>query len=374
MDGDPLARAHSKYQSVRRLGNGAFGIVNQARLLSPSQACDEEFVAIKFIPRDKTTPKCLEAEVLNMRKLDHPHIIAFREIFLTREYICLVMEYAPGGTLKSLMKRTGPLPETRARWFFQQLMLAVDYSHQRGIVNRDIKLENSLLMRTEPPLLKISDFGLSKDARNSSPRSFVGTLRGGYIAPEVLEAEGRSTYDGTAADVWSCGVMLYYMIFNQGPFCAEQSGETATRDFIRLMLARQRKSEYTIPQGISASGELWHLIQQMLQPVAANRISVAEIMAHPWFTVGLPPGAANMNKMYLQHGYLQEGRQSEEDVKDILAEVRAGFARAVRQGTRDPRPDPNAAGMNCRGDEMNTMFIDDEIDGYRLEHPSGFET
>jgi serine/threonine-protein kinase SRK2 len=75
----------------------------------------------------------------------HPHIIQFKEVFLTPKFICIVMEYASGGSLFQYVHKQGRLKEAVARWFFQQLVVAVDYCHKRGVANRDIKLENTLL-------------------------------------------------------------------------------------------------------------------------------------------------------------------------------------------------------------------------------------
>jgi serine/threonine-protein kinase SRK2 len=75
----------------------------------------------------------------------HPHVIQFKEVFLTRRFICIVMEYATGGSLFQYVQRQGRLKEAVARWFFQQLVVGVDYCHRKGVANRDIKLENTLL-------------------------------------------------------------------------------------------------------------------------------------------------------------------------------------------------------------------------------------
>lgn len=89
--------------------------------------------------------KYVETEIVNHSLMHHPHIIQFREVFLTSKFICIVMEYAGTGTLHAYVRKFGHLKESVARWFFQQLALAVDFCHKKGVANRDIKLENTLL-------------------------------------------------------------------------------------------------------------------------------------------------------------------------------------------------------------------------------------
>jgi serine/threonine protein kinase len=106
--------------------------------------------------------KNVEREIHNHRSLHHPHIIKFEEVILTEQHIGIAMEYAAGGDLFDFVVSRNGLAEDEARWFFQQLICAVDYMHHKGVVNRDIKLENSLLTNHVKPLLKICDFGYSK--------------------------------------------------------------------------------------------------------------------------------------------------------------------------------------------------------------------
>jgi hypothetical protein len=78
--------------------------------------------------------------------LRHPHVIQFKEVFLTSEYICIAMEYATGGSLFHYVQKNTRLKEAVARWFFQQLIIGVDYCHKRGVANRDIKLVRTLYL------------------------------------------------------------------------------------------------------------------------------------------------------------------------------------------------------------------------------------
>lgn len=93
------------------------------------------------------------------------------------------------------VKKKNGLNEGEARWFFQQLIVGLDYCHQMGVASRDIKLENTLLDGGPWPLLKICDFGYSKHEQfNSKPGSRVGTPA--YLAPEVILNKRGQTYDG----------------------------------------------------------------------------------------------------------------------------------------------------------------------------------
>ena len=146
--------------------------------------------------------KYVERELLNHNRLLHPHIIQFKEVFLTNEFLGIAMEFAPGGDMFQYVKQRNGLQEYEARWFFQQLIIALDYCHKIGVVNRDIKLvcmrlnvlctclaalhlphsalalswqENTLLDNSKRPLVKMCDFGYSKHAKDSLPKSKVGT-------------------------------------------------------------------------------------------------------------------------------------------------------------------------------------------------------
>lgn len=132
--------------------------------------------------------RCLsaEAEIVNHSLLRHPHVIQFKEVFLTTDFICIAMEYATGGSLFQYVQRAGKLKESVARWFFQQLIIGVDYCHRRGVANRDIKLENTLLQVVNGlplPLLKICDFGYSKADFKSAAKSKVGMAEGCAAMP-----------------------------------------------------------------------------------------------------------------------------------------------------------------------------------------------
>eukprot|EP00889_Picochlorum_renovo_P003913 jgi/Picre1/30943/NNA_006302.t1 len=111
--------------------------------------------------------------------------------------------------------------ERLARWYFQQLICAVDFCHKLGIANRDIKMDNILLCGTgeHQDLIKLTDFGLSKDDNaHSPPNTCLGTVV--YFAPEIIRVivDANKEYDARKSDVWSCGIVLYAMVSGKFPF------------------------------------------------------------------------------------------------------------------------------------------------------------
>lgn len=281
------------YEQICLLGQGTFGIVVKAMDLRTDPSLE---VAIKLLPRGdivKSYKTYVKREIENQSRLRHPLIITIKEVFLTPGHLAIAMEYAQGGDLFNYTlghRPMGRLAEQQARWIFQQLIIGLDYCHSRGIANRDLKLENLLLDRDghdgTRPLLKICDFGYSKHEMNSSAKSGVGTPA--YMAPEVILADNH--YDGKRADIWSCGIILYAILFGRYPFDAREPR------FARKIVT----ANYVVPSHPQVSTECLDILRRVLVADPQRRISMEEIKTHKWFTRGLPPGALEMNEFLLQ--------------------------------------------------------------------------
>ncbi|KAK9811017.1 hypothetical protein WJX73_006755 [Symbiochloris irregularis] len=280
--GDDFLAGHPRYQQLHYLSRGLFGYVVLAMDKTTGQ-----LVAVKFIERtlDKLT-RNVEREIINHSSLSHPHIVHFNECFLTVRHLAIVMEYCAGGNMWQYVADNRGLDEDRARWFYQQLILALDYIHKMSVSNRDIKLENTLLDTSQPntkPLLKVCDFGYSINESLSLPRTAVGTP--GYVAPEVLT--NRRRYDGKLTDVWSSGVMLYAMLFCQYPF--ERPGDEQDKKRNQLVMQRTVNVQYEFPAHKPISDECRDLLARIFVADPGQRITVREIHHHPWFRHGMPP-------------------------------------------------------------------------------------
>ena len=132
----------------------------------------------------------------------------------------MALDLAEGGELFDFMMYTGAFSEPVAKAIFSQLTSALAFCHERGIYHRDIKPENLLLDSNFQ--LKVADFGLA--AMRASPEELLKTECGtrSYMAPEVL---ARQQYDGSKADCWSAGVVLFIMLSGNPPFQMARPGD-----------------------------------------------------------------------------------------------------------------------------------------------------
>lgn len=177
----------------------------------------------------------------------------------------IVIELAAGGDLLSYVRKRRTLKEDVAKSLFRQLVTALSYCHQKGIVHRDIKLDNLLL--TIDGQVKICDFGVSKQIQPGE----VMTERCGtpaYIAPEVLQEKG---YSGCKSDLWSAGVVLYAMLYGSVPFKANNMAEL--QDQIRA-------GDYQLKDTVPAPAR--DLISKILEIDPNKRLNTAQILSHPW--------------------------------------------------------------------------------------------
>uniref|UniRef100_A0A1D1ZH08 non-specific serine/threonine protein kinase n=1 Tax=Anthurium amnicola TaxID=1678845 RepID=A0A1D1ZH08_9ARAE len=259
-----------RYELGRLLGQGTFAKVYYARNLKSGQS-----VAIKVIDKEKVQKAGMmdqiKREISVMKLVRHPNVVQLYEVMATKSKIYFVIEYVKGGELFNKVAK-GRLKEDVARKYFQQLIDAVDFCHNRGVYHRDLKPENLLL--DENGDLKVSDFGLSALAESRRQDGLLHTTCGtpAYVAPEVLSRKG---YDGAKADLWSCGVILFVMLSGYLPFHDSNLME---------MYRKIGKAEFKCPSWISS--EVRKLLMRMLDPSPATRISAEKIMETSWFKKG----------------------------------------------------------------------------------------
>lgn len=181
------------------------------------------------------------------------------------------MEYVPGGELFDYLVRKGRLPPHEALHYFQQICYAVDYCHRFNICHRDLKPENLLLDKDKN--IKVADFGM---AAWQADENLLETSCGSphYASPEIVA--GRS-YNGSASDIWSCGIILFALLTGRLPF---------DDDNIRTLLQKVKTGQFDMPTDIDMSSR--DLLARMLEKEPERRITMPEIMAHPFFRSRAP--------------------------------------------------------------------------------------
>jgi len=200
------------------LGKGSF-----AEVRSAEHKLAKINVAVKILKKTAMSEKQLErarSEIETLKLCQHPNIMRLYEVFENADNIYLVLEYLGGGSLYSFLKeRHFIIPEAMARRFVTAIAHALHYMHQYGIIHRDIKPDNIVLVNSSDTSdAKIVDFGLAQIlGPNELASDPVGTLC--YAAPEIIVG---NKYD-KSVDLWSLGVMTFYLLVGKLPFNPELS-------------------------------------------------------------------------------------------------------------------------------------------------------
>lgn len=303
------------------LGSGGYGKVVVAR--DPSNG---EAVAAKIIPKSRMKESAIQKEVELMKNLSHRHIIAHKGAENEGKNYIIYMELATGGELFSRVISSGSLTEAEARPYFVQLMQAVAYMHEQGVVHRDLKLENILLDGNGE--CKVCDFGLAhlfpRDADGKfDPLAKLREVCGSksYCAPEVLEGKG---YVGFPTDVWSCGICLFAMLAGFFPL-DEASGADWRYERVRNAAAQGLSACHTIygfyERPCLLSKEVTDLIDGMLAIRSEQRLTVAQVLSSPWLaSKGAEGGAYGAD--YISGGTYRggNGSYSDADVRAMIME------------------------------------------------------
>ena len=242
--------------------NGETGQKAAVKVVSKADLVEDE--ASKKLVESGGLPYGIEREVIIMKLLTHPNVLSLFDVWETSKALYLVLEYVEGGELFDLLVERGPLVEEEAIKYFRQIILGTAYSHALGICHRDLKPENLLL---DAGLnVKLADFGMAALESNGK---LLETSCGSphYAAPEIVSG---LKYSGFSSDVWSCGVILFALLFGRLPFDDEN---------IRNLLLKVQAGIFEMPPEVS--DEARDLLSKMLTVDPATRIKTDKILSHP---------------------------------------------------------------------------------------------
>ena len=249
------------------IGSGTYGKVYKSFYANRE-------VAVKVISIRKA-----ENEIKIMKMLNHKNIIRYISAIQTQEKCSIIMELFYGNTLFDYVVEYKNLTEELCKPIFHQMCEGVYYMHGRGIIHRDLKLDNCLINGEKH--IKWIDFGLSTTESSQSPKSFFCGSHS-YAAPELyMPTTRRSEF---ASDVWSLTVCLFTMIFGFFPF--KESNHTDWRyshAFKSPHIVKTILSFYDYVERFTISDELNVIIQQGLQHIPKYRITAKDMLQTKWF-------------------------------------------------------------------------------------------
>uniref|UniRef100_A0A673C379 non-specific serine/threonine protein kinase n=1 Tax=Sphaeramia orbicularis TaxID=375764 RepID=A0A673C379_9TELE len=263
----------SQFELLKVLGQGSFGKVFLVRKVTAPDA--NQLYAMKVLKkatlkvRDRVRTK-MERDIL--ADVNHPFVVKLHYAFQTEGKLYLILDFLRGGDLFTRLSKEVMFTEEDVKFYLAELALGLDHLHSLGIIYRDLKPENILL--DEEGHIKLTDFGLCKEAIDHEKKaySFCGTVE--YMAPEVVNRQGHIH----SADWWSFGVLMFEMLTGALPFQGKDRKET-----MNLIL----KARLGMPQFLSAEAQ--SLLRALFKRNPANRLGsgadgAEEIKRHGFFS------------------------------------------------------------------------------------------
>ena len=216
----------------------------------------------------------INKEINILKSLDHPNIIKVYEFYSSKKYIYIISELCTGGELFDKIVEVKYFSESAACNIMRQLLSAVAYCHEKGVIHRDLKPENILIESSEEKdkeffHIKVIDFGTCEILKKKKLTEQIGTSF--YIAPEVL----KNGYN-EKCDLWSCGIILYILLCGSPPFYGKNEKEI----FKKIL-----DGNFTFRHKIwnKVSSEAKNLVLKLLQVDPAKRLSAKEALEDVWF-------------------------------------------------------------------------------------------
>lgn len=255
----------NSYKVIGKISDGGFGEIFKVKSLKSN-----EFLALKHIKYrgSFSDQNYIKNEISSLSSLNHENIISFCDVIIKSRDVNIIMEYADGGNLEEYVGRMKKLQTSVISDIFIQILHAVGFCHEQLIAHRDLTPSNVLL--TSNRIVKLADFGLSMKCKNADGEKvlcddFLGNKL--YLAPEVIR---ECVHDAILADLWSLGVLLFFIVFADVPFCGFDDEILVQQQTIRntlLTLSNENVAEFHI-----------NVILDLLQFIPNDRLTVNVIL------------------------------------------------------------------------------------------------
>ena len=254
----------NRYEILERIGTGGMAIVYKAKCHRLNR-----LVAIKILKSDlaqnEEFRRRFNAESQAVAQLSHPNIVSVYDVSRGGDMEYIVMELIDGITLKQYMEKRGQLNWREALHFITQIMKGLSHAHSRGIIHRDIKPQNIMVLRDGS--VKVADFGIAclADSAQTLTQEALGSVH--YISPE----QARGDRPDARSDIYSSGVVLYEMLTGRLPFEGESAVSVAIQHLSSIPLA-PREINPDIPE------QLELICMKAMAPDLEHRYQSADAM------------------------------------------------------------------------------------------------
>uniref|UniRef100_A0A8C4HXF9 protein kinase C n=1 Tax=Dicentrarchus labrax TaxID=13489 RepID=A0A8C4HXF9_DICLA len=200
------------FDLIRVIGRGSYAKVLLVRLKKNEQVYAMKVVKKELVHDDEDIDWVQTEKHVFEQASTNPFLVGLHSCFQTESRLFLVIEYVNGGDLMFHMQRQRKLPEEHARFYAAEICIALNFLHEKGIIYRDLKLDNVLL--DHEGHIKLTDYGMCKEGirPGDTTSTFCGTPN--YIAPEILRGEDY----GFSVDWWALGVLMFEMMAGRSPF------------------------------------------------------------------------------------------------------------------------------------------------------------
>ncbi|RUS76305.1 hypothetical protein EGW08_015929, partial [Elysia chlorotica] len=269
------------FQLLRVIGRGSYAKVLQVEHKKTRRIYAMKVIKKELVNDDEDIDWVQTEKHVFEAATNYPFLVGLHSCFQTASRLFFVIEFVNGGDLMFHMQRQRRLPEEHARFYAAEICLALNFLHQRGIVYRDLKLDNVLL--DAEGHIKLTDYGMCKEGL--LPGLTTGTFCGtpNYIAPEILRGE---EYD-FSVDWWALGVLMYEMLAGRSPFDAVGNADNPDQNTEDYLFQIILEKPIRIPRSLSVKAA--SLLKGFLNKAPAERLGCHaktgfhDIQSHPFF-------------------------------------------------------------------------------------------
>ena len=357
---------YSNYELCNYIGKGGFGRVYKVHHKLSNQYRAMKIIQCKSLSDNISST--INKEINILKNLDHPNIIKVYEFFQSEKYVYIINELCTGGELFDKIVDVKFFSENVASNIMRQLLSAVAYCHENGVIHRDLKPENILIENSEEKdkdffHIKVIDFGTCEILKKKKLTEQIGTSF--YIAPEVI----KNSYN-EKCDLWSCGVILYILLCGSPPFYGKNE-----KEIFKKIIEGNFTFRHKIWKKISSEAK--NLVLKLLQVNPSKRLSAKDALEDIWFKKNINVNSLENNtkssnyRLFLKNitEFCAEQKLQQATLtflvhnfapKEELNELKKIFFAFDKNGDGKISKEEFVTGLSNNNDNLNSLLKDDD--------------